>query len=136
MPDSTGINRRIGQVQHDMVDVRDKIGVILTTPLYRRRGHMVGPRVMRRSFGSECMTLVARPQTESVLLAIRAAAAVAIHLFEPRFLVTGVDVARLGADGVVVITVTGLYLPRGHLDDFTPANDNLETITVTLGAAA
>ena len=119
---STGFNRDTGKLLRDFDHVRQSIGVILTTP--------IGSRVMRREFGSELFDLIDRPMTDRVILAIYAAAVMAITRWEPRYAVTGCQVTRAGADGVIGLEFNGTYFPRGHLGDFTPAGDERVIIPI------
>ncbi|MDQ0510879.1 GPW/gp25 family protein [Ancylobacter amanitiformis] len=116
MASSSGISRVTGAVLTDFDHVVQSINVILTTP--------IGSRVMRREFGSEILDLIDRPMTDQVILAVYAAAATAIALWEPRFAVTSCRLIAASAEGTLELALTGTYYPRGHLGDFTPANDN------------
>lgn len=127
MASSSGINRVTGAVLTDFDHVVQSISVILTTP--------IGTRVMRREFGSEILDLVDRPLTNQVILAVYAAAVTAIALWEPRFSITSCQLVAAGADGVVELALVGVYYPRGHLGDFTPANDNAQMLIPLTRAA-
>lgn len=124
---STGFNREAGVVLSGFQHVEQSIGVILTTP--------IGSRVMRRDFGSELFGLIDRPLTDQVILAIYAAVAMAVARWEPRYAVIGCAITGAAADGTLSIELTGIYYPRGHLGDFTAANDNAR-ITIPLARAA
>ena len=89
--------RPIGEWDH----VLQSIGMILTTPLRSR--------VMRREFGSDLSELVGRPMTPQIVMAVYAASAIAIAQWEPRFVLTGVEMGSAAADGRLSLTVYGVY---------------------------
>lgn len=125
MAASAGLSRLTGALLTDWGHVAQSIAVILTTP--------IGSRVMRREFGSEIPNLIDRPMTDRVIIAIYAATANALARWEPRFKLTSCQVVQAAEDGALSLALTGTYLPRGHLGDFTPAN-RFDT-TVSLGGA-
>jgi hypothetical protein len=114
---SAGLNAGRGAVLSDWGHVVQSIRKILTTP--------IGTRVMRREFGSELMSLIDRPMTDKNVLAIYAAVAVAILRWEPRFRLRKAGVTQAKASGVVTISLLGEYYPRGHLGDYTVAEERL-----------
>lgn len=116
----TGFNRDAGSMLSGFEHVQQSIGVILSTP--------IGSRVMRREFGSELFDLVDRPMTEQVILAIYSAAVMAIARWEPRYAVTGCNITGMTANGTMSIEFAGIYYPRGHLGDFTPAEGERRVI--------
>lgn len=118
----TGFNRETGALLSGFDHVRQSIGVILSTP--------IGSRVMRREFGSELFDLIDRPMTDKVILAIYSAAVTAIARWEPRYSVTGIRVTGAQADGTLSIEFAGIYYPRGHLGDFTPAGEQRVIIPI------
>lgn len=95
------MHRVTGQPLPGWAAVAQSIAVILTTP--------IGTRVMRREFGSELMDLIDRPMTPEVVLALYAATAYAIERWEPRFRLTGVEMAEPSADGSIVLALRGEY---------------------------
>lgn len=115
MADSTGIGRRTGKALSDWAHVQQSIAVILTTP--------IGARVMRRDFGSDLPDLVDRKMTQRNILAVYAAAAVAIIRWEPRFRIARAAVSRAEQSGKLSLELFGTYFPRGHLGDYTVAED-------------
>lgn len=129
MADSTGFNRHSGaSIITDFDHVRQSIEVILTTP--------IGSLVMMREFGSELFALIDRPLSDNrVILAMYAACVTAINRWEPRFRVKQCQVRRADESGVVEIMLSGTYFPRGHLGDFTPANDNMQVVVPITRAA-
>lgn len=117
---STGINRDAGSILTGFAHVQQSIGVILTTP--------IGTRVMRREFGSELFDLIDRPMNDQVILAVYSACVMALARWEPRFAITDLQLTDADASGRLVIEITGRYMPRGHLGDFTVANENARVV--------
>lgn len=115
MSESNGIDRRTGGIASGWAHVEQSLDVILTTP--------IGSRVMRRDFGSEIPDLVDRKMTSRLILALYAAAAVAIRRWEPRFRLTRAAVTEAGATGRLGLVLSGTYYPRGHLGDYSVAED-------------
>lgn len=123
MASSTGVNASAGTVLTDWAHVRQSITTILTTPL--------GSRVMRRDFGSNLFDLIDARMVQKNVLAVYSASALAIARWEPRFRVTGVNVDELSAVGRLVLNIFGTYYPRGHLGDYSIAEDG--AVRVALG---
>jgi phage baseplate assembly protein W len=100
-----GINattgREVGGIEHLRQSVRD----ILTTPL--------GSRVMRRDYGSRLFDLIDAPYSSAVKLAIIAATAEALIIWEPRIEVEDI-VLRTYEPGHIIIDLSGVYLPDGN----------------------
>ena len=126
MADSAGVDRRTGKPAEDWDHVQQSIAVILTTP--------IGSRVMRRDFGSELFDLVDAKMTARTILAIYGAAATAIARWEPRFRLARAGISRATAGGQIELQLFGVYYPRGHLGDFSVAED--ASARIVLGAAA
>lgn len=124
MASSTGISADAGTVLSDWEHVRQSITTILTTPL--------GSRIMRRDFGSNLFDLIDARMIQKNVLAVYSASALAIARWEPRFRVTKASVDEATASGRLVLNIFGTYFPRGHLGDFTVAEDGV--VRVTLGA--
>ena len=120
MADSAGVNRVTGEPLTDYYHVRQSIATILTTP--------IGSRVMRRDFGSELIELVDAAMNEVNVLRVYAATALAIAKWEPRFRVTGCSLDQADESGRLHLTISGQYLPRGHLGDFTPEQTGLVVV--------
>lgn len=117
MADSTGTDATTGRELTDWAHVQQSIGKILSTP--------IGSRVMRREFGSELTELIDRPMTPRIILAVYAATVMAIARWEPRFAVTSLHVRTLDESGEVELQLAGAYYPRGHLGDFSRAEDDV-----------
>ena len=116
MSDSVGINRRTGKLLTDWEHVVQSIEDILTT--------MTLTRTMRREYGSDVPRLVDAPMNDLSLLMFYVAAAEALDRWEPRFELLEVYFVDVGAGGSTTLRLVGRYLPKGHLGDPTPANDN------------
>nr|WP_280954549.1 GPW/gp25 family protein [Rhizobium album] len=99
----------------DWEHVQQSIAKILMTP--------VGSRVMRRDFGSDLPDLVDAKMTRRNVLAVYSAAASAIAKWEPRFRMTRGRVTRADSAGTLMLAVIGTYYPRGHLGDYSVAQD-------------
>lgn len=125
MADSAGIHSVSGAQLVDWPHTQQSIAKILTTP--------IGARVMRRDFGSELFDLVDRKMTERSILAIYGAAATAIARWEPRFRLRRAAIVNAGADGRIDLALMGTYFPRGHLGDFTVAEDRTARILIPGG---
>lgn len=123
MASSTGISASAGTVLTDWEHVRQSITTILTTPL--------GSRVMRRDFGSNLFDLIDARMVQKNVLAVYSASALAIARWEPRFKVTRANVDELSAAGRLVLNIFGTYFPRGHLGDYSVAEDGV--VRVILG---
>lgn len=123
MPSSAGMNAITGQPLTDWDHVQQSIRIILTTP--------IGSRVMRRDFGSELPDLVDQKMTRKGILAVYSAAAGAIARWEPRFRMKTGRVAEASATGVLHLQIFGTYYPRGHLGDFSVAEDQSTRVVIT-----
>lgn len=113
--DSIGINAETGALLADWEHVRQSIATILTTPL--------GSRVMRREFGSRLFDLIDAKMVQRNILAVYEATAVAIDRWEPRFRLTEIWVDRATPQGVFGLVLRGVFFPRGHLGDYSIAQD-------------
>ena len=106
MPGMDGIHAATGKTLGGIDHLRQSIRDILTTP--------IGSRVMRRDYGSRLFELIDAPMNRSTLLNIYAATAEALATWEPRFKLQSV-VASSASPGVVVLDMTGEYLPDGQV---------------------
>ncbi len=121
MADSTGVNAVTGKPLSDWDHVQQSIRIILTTP--------IGSRVMRRDFGSDLPDLIDAKMIQRNVLAIYSATATAIHRWEPRFRIRGGRVDSADVSGRLAIEIYGTYYPRGHLGDYSVA-ENVSTRVV------
>jgi phage baseplate assembly protein W len=124
MPDSTGVNATTGQPLSGWQHVTQSIKTILNTA--------IGSRVMRRDFGSDLPRLIGRRMTPQNILLVYAAAASAIHAWEPRYRMTAGRVLNADVTGRLELEIFGTYYPRGHAGDYSVAEN--QTIRVVLNA--
>jgi phage baseplate assembly protein W len=124
-----GINRATGKLLGGWGHVLQSLHVLFSTH--------IGARVMRRYFGSEVPPLLGENLTPRTVVRFCYAVVVAIELWEPRFRVKQVVVnpdqnspEQLRA-GRLTMAIHGVYMPRGHLGDPTPARGDY---VITLGA--
>lgn len=115
MANSTGVSASAGTMLADWAHVQQSITTILTTPL--------DSRVMRRDFGSNLFDLIDARMVQKNVLAVYSASALAIARWEPRFRVTGASIGELSATGRLILNIFGTYFPRGHLGDYSIAED-------------
>ena len=120
-----GIDRNTGRLLTGWDHCAQSIMVVLTTE--------IGSRVMRRAFGSALHELQDRnPDGVTVMRAFVSIMA-ALRQWEPGFRLVKIIPERVGADGVAIFTLSGVFFPRGHLGDFSIqeqrdlaiANDNV-----------
>lgn len=104
-----GFDRITGSTLDGFDHVKQSLSVIFSTP--------IGSRVMRRNFGCELFDLIDRPISDKVMLAAYASIVYACAAWEPRFEITQCNFETIGGDGIVTLSVTGNYYPRGHLGD-------------------
>lgn len=115
MADSTGVSAAGGGYLSDWEHVQQSIGIILTTPL--------GSRVMRRDFGSLLHDYIDAKMSPRNVLGVYSASALAIAKWEPRFVMTRGAIKDARPQGVLSIEIFGTYYPRGHLGDYSIAED-------------
>lgn len=118
MTDSVGLGANGGALT-DWDHVKQSVRDVLTTP--------IGSRVMRRPYGSELPFLIDNPINEETKLRMIMAAADAMERWEPRFRVQRVVVEE-ASPGHMGVVLYGVYFPRGHLRDFTYAEDGIREI--------
>lgn len=123
MADSAGINAVTGKPLTDWEHTEQSIGKILQTA--------IGARVMRRTFGSDIPELVDTKMIRKSILAVYSAAAAAIERWEPRFRMKTGSVRAATASGQIGLVVYGTYFPRGHLGDYTVAEDQSTRVVFT-----
>lgn len=100
-----GMNRCNGKMLKGVDHLRQSITDILTTPK--------GSRVMRRDYGSDLFQWIDAPVNSSTMIHIYAATADALQKWEPRFRLDQVKLNEINADGKIILTLTGTYLPDG-----------------------
>lgn len=137
MPRSTGTSAPLGTTLSDWEHTQQSIRNILRTP--------IGSRIMRRTYGSYLPALVDSKLTERNILLVYSAASEAILRWEPRFRMAMGRVitagfmttqdgrpVRGGANGLFAFEIIGTYYPRGHLGDYSIAED--ASVQVVIGA--
>lgn len=122
MASSTGVSASAGTVLGDWDHVRQSIVTILTTP--------IGSRVMRREFGSNLFDLIDARMVQRNVLAVYSATALAIARWEPRFRVTRASIDEASAAGRLVLNIFGTYYPRGHVGDYSVAEDGAVRVVI------
>jgi phage baseplate assembly protein W len=100
-----GLNQTDGSRLSGVDHLRQSIRNILTTP--------VGARVMRRDYGSRLFELIDSPLDGQTQVSLIAATAEALDRWEPRFRLSRVTVSG-GEAGVIILDLTGTYLPEGR----------------------
>jgi uncharacterized protein len=110
-----GIDAATGRVLDGFAHVAQSVRDILRT--------RVGTRLMRRDYGSDIPGMLDRPLNAATVVDATMAVAEALELHEPRFRLRLVEVLARGSNGILSIAVTGTWLPRAHLGDFTAAPD-------------
>lgn len=124
-----GVNRDTGKLLDGWPHVVQSIGVLLSTHY--------STRVMRRYFGSNVPKLLGENLTPRTILRFRIAVAIALDLWEPRFRLLTIVPTETGNSpenlrlGRLSLMAPGIYMPRGHLGDFTPAGSY--TLTIASG---
>jgi phage baseplate assembly protein W len=87
---------------------------------------------MRRDFGSRLRDLIDAKMARRNVLAVYAAAAEAIHKWEPRFRMRFGQVLRAEATGLIEIAIHGTYFPLGHHGDYSVAET--QSVRVVVGS--
>jgi uncharacterized protein len=106
----TGTDRETGRLLTGWDHCAQSIGTILIT--------RVGSRVMRRAFGADVKALQDRNPDSRTMLVVFVAIAQALRQWEPGFRLTRIVPERVGADGVAIFALTGLFYPEGHRGDY------------------
>jgi phage baseplate assembly protein W len=128
-----GIDRATGRRLEGWPHVVQSILVIITT------GY--GERMLRRWFGSAVPQLLGENLTTPTVVRFFAALIAALEVREvdtglprePRFKIVRITPKRVDRSGELRLEILGVYLPRGHLGDFTPAD--MRTIVLAPSAA-
>jgi hypothetical protein len=126
-----GINRQTGKPLDGWPHVVQSIMVIFTTGF--------GERMLRRWFGSSVSQLLGNSLNEATVVSFFTAIVTSLEVRErdtglprePRFKLTKITPKQLDRSGTLRIEITGIYMPRGHLGDFTP--EDIRNITITQG---
>ena len=121
--ESTGIDRRTGEVITGWAHVVQSFEVIFTTAYFSR--------VMRPYVGSLGLRLFGELANPRTAQRFRFAVALGLTLFEPRFTPTQIRQTDLDRTGATNWIIEGIYRPRGHLGDPTPADRRSLTLITT-----
>jgi phage baseplate assembly protein W len=129
----TGIDRNTGKLLSGWGHVSQSILTIITTAY--------GERMLRRWFGSSVPQLLGENLTTPTVVRFFAAVIAALEVREtdtglprePRFKITRITPKRVDRSGELRLEILGIYMPRGHLGDFTP--EDMRTIVLTQGAS-
>jgi hypothetical protein len=99
-----GMNATTGRVLTDLEHLEQSVADILLTP--------IGTRVMRRDYGSQLPDLLDQNITPSLVAAVFAASAEALHRWEPRFKLTRLKVDKDNTSqmqGRLTLWLVGLF---------------------------
>lgn len=102
--------------------VSKAIFVLLTTRYFERQ--------LREYVGTPLVGLLGELGNPANVMKFRSAVALTILLFEPRFVPTRISLDSLDRTGASRWTIRGIYRPRAHLGDLTPAGET----TLVFGA--
>jgi len=100
-----GVDALTGKSLAGIDHLRQSVRDILSTP--------IGSRVLRRDYGSQLFQLIDAPLNRSTVMDLYAATADALQRWEPRFRLASVK-AQMSTPGVVVLDLSGTYLPEGR----------------------
>jgi uncharacterized protein len=124
----TGIDRNTGRFLSGFDHVAQSVTTIVTTAY--------GERMLRRCFGSAIPRLLGENLTTATVVQFFSALIAVLEVREadtglprePRLKITKITPKRVDRTGELRIEITGIYMPRGHLGDFTP--EGMRTITI------
>jgi phage baseplate assembly protein W len=119
-----GTNRVTGKLLTGFAHVVQSLWVLFTT--------RVNTRVMRLRYGSDIPGLIDHPGNRASIALLYSALVSATIQWEPGFRFTQLSIDSAGADGHFVLSFNGIYYPRGHLGDYSVA----ENATLRFLAAA
>ena len=127
-----GLDRQTGRLIDGWPHVVQSIMVIFTTGF--------GERMLRRWFGSSVPQLLGNSLTETTVVSFFAAIVTSLEVRErdtglprePRFRITKITPLKVDRSGNLSIQISGIYMPRGHLGDFTP--EDSRSITIAQGS--
>lgn len=95
----SGMNALSGHALSGLDHIRQSIADILTTP--------IGSRLRRRRYGSDIPELIDQPLNAPTVLRLYAATAYALALWEPRIVLTSVNLAR-DTEGAIYVLLQGV----------------------------
>ena len=128
----SGVDRHTGRLLDGWPHVVQSVMVIFTTGF--------GERMLRRWFGSSVPQLLGNSLTETTVVSFFAAIVTSLEVRErdtglprePRFKITKITPKKADRSGGLKIEISGIYMPRGHLGDFTA--EDLRSITIAQGS--
>jgi phage baseplate assembly protein W len=91
----------------------------------------IGTRVMRLDVGSDVTALLDSPANRETIARFYAAITEALLKWEPGFRVTRFTVEEASGDGGFAFGITGIYYPRGHLGDYSIAEDRTASFVLS-----
>lgn len=118
-----GMDRETGLRQGGWDNVVQAIETLVTTRFFERG--------LREYVGSPVPALLGEQATSRTVIRFQWAVALVILLNEPRFTPTSITPVSLDRSGDSAWLVEGIYRPRAHLGDPTPAG----TVSLRLGQA-
>jgi len=113
------LNHETGGVVEGWASVVQSMQTILAT--------RINTRQFLRQFGSEVPELIDAPSNEASLMELYVAVAEALAQWEPRFELSDVQLSA-GADGQVLLYLSGAHRPNAHLGDLSTANDETKSV--------
>ncbi|MGJ4927470.1 GPW/gp25 family protein [Bradyrhizobium sp. HKCCYLRH3095] len=124
-----GLDRQTGRLLDGWPHVVQSIMLIFTTGF--------GERMLRRWCGSAVPQLLGNSLTEATVVSFFAAIVTSLEIKErdtglprePRFRITKITPRKVDRTGELRIEISGVYMPRGHLGDFTPEDTRNITLT-------
>ncbi len=84
-------------------------------------------RVFLREFGSRVGNHIDAPMNDENILSLYVSVAEAIERWEPRFDLSGVQIEP-NSSGVLIMSISGTYVPNAHLGDFSVVSDSAQVI--------
>lgn len=110
-----GLDRGTGQLLIGWPHCLQSLVFILTSAL---ESH-----VLARDLGSGALDLQDRNATPMRIMQIYALTAAAIRAHEPGYRLRAIQLVRYGADGAFAFLLKGIFYPRGHLGDYSLAEE-------------
>ena len=123
-----GLNPETGSTMDGWPRVVNHIMRIFTT------GY--GQRILRMWWGSNVPTLLGQSMTEQTIVRFFMAIITSMEIIEnglprmPNFKITKLRPVNVERTGAFTIEIVGVYMPRGHLGDFTP--EDVRTLTIPM----
>jgi phage baseplate assembly protein W len=125
-----GMNPETGSTMEGWLRVVNHIMRIFTT------GY--GQRILRMWWGSNVPHLLGQSMNEETVVRFFLAILTSMEVVEnglprmPNFKITKLCPVKVERTGAFTIEIVGVYMPRGHLGDFTP--EDVRTLTIPMTA--